>query len=105
MKLIGVFSKNRCEWFIFDWACMLLGLTSVPLYDTLGIENLTYCLKQTEMTTILVSSDTLKTFLDLKDIGKVKTIISFDPVDEKIAQQLKARGLTFLYYSEMVKEG
>jgi long-chain acyl-CoA synthetase len=81
MKLIGIYSKNRYEWFVSDWACVLFGLTSVPLYDTLGVENLTYCLNQTEMTTLIVSAASFKTFLDLKDIGKVKTLISFDPID------------------------
>ena len=36
MKLIGIFSKNRYEWIVADIACMLYGLTIVPLYDTLG---------------------------------------------------------------------
>ena len=45
MKLIGIFAKNRVEWLIADIACILYGLTIVPLYDTLGIENLTYCLE------------------------------------------------------------
>jgi long-chain acyl-CoA synthetase len=44
MKIVGIFSKNRLEWFITDWACSLFGITTVPLYDTLGKENLTYCL-------------------------------------------------------------
>lgn len=37
MKLVGIFSKNRYEWIVADVACMLYGLTIVPLYDTLGI--------------------------------------------------------------------
>lgn len=37
MKLIGIFAKNRYEWIVADIACMLYGLTIVPLYDTLGI--------------------------------------------------------------------
>jgi long-chain acyl-CoA synthetase len=44
MKFIGIFSKNRYEWVVADLACVLYGLTIVPLYDTLGIDNLTYCL-------------------------------------------------------------
>ena len=44
MKIVGIFSKNRLEWFITDWACSLFGITTVPLYDTLGKENLTYCI-------------------------------------------------------------
>ena len=37
MKLIGIFAKNRYEWMVVDVLCCLYGLTSVPLYDTLGI--------------------------------------------------------------------
>lgn len=36
MKFIGIFAKNRVEWLWIDMACVLFGLTSVPLYDTLG---------------------------------------------------------------------
>jgi len=55
MKFIGIYAKNRYEWFITDWACAFFGITSVPLYDTLGVQNLSFCLKQTEMTTLFVS--------------------------------------------------
>jgi long-subunit acyl-CoA synthetase (AMP-forming) len=37
MKLVGIFSKNRYEWIVADLACVLYGMTIVPLYDTLGI--------------------------------------------------------------------
>jgi long-subunit acyl-CoA synthetase (AMP-forming) len=37
MKFIGIYSKNRYEWFVTDWACVLFGITTVPLYDTLGV--------------------------------------------------------------------
>ena len=36
MNLVGIFSKNRLEWFQVDWACILFGYTLAPLYDTLG---------------------------------------------------------------------
>lgn len=55
MCFVGIYAKNRVEWLITDMACSLFGLTSVPLYDTLGLENLTYCLKQTEMTTLFLT--------------------------------------------------
>ena len=35
-KLVGIFSKNRVEWGITDWACLLYNFTTIPLYDTLG---------------------------------------------------------------------
>lgn len=81
MKFIGIFAKNRIEWLWTDLACTLFGFTSVPLYDTLGLENLSYCLNQTEMTTLFLTEATLKVLLDLKDHGKVKNLVLFDRID------------------------
>jgi long-chain acyl-CoA synthetase len=55
LNLIGIYSKNRYEFNISDLACSLYGLTSVPLYETLGVENLVFCLDQTKMTTVICS--------------------------------------------------
>jgi long-chain acyl-CoA synthetase len=81
MRLIGIYSRNRYEWFITDWACIQFGLTSVPLYDTLGVENLTYCLHQTKLTTVFATPETISILLKLSDLGALHTIISYDPVD------------------------
>ncbi len=82
MRFVGIYAKNRIEWLITDFACSLYGLTSVPLYDTLGMENLTYCLNQTEMTTLFLSDATLKTLLSLKDHGNIKNVVLFDRVEK-----------------------
>lgn len=36
LRLLAIFSKNRVEWGLTDWACLLYGITTIPLYDTLG---------------------------------------------------------------------
>jgi long-chain acyl-CoA synthetase len=82
MKLIGIYSRNRYEWFLTDWACALFGLTSVPLYDTLGVENLPYCLNQSNITSVFISNITVKVILKLKDIGRLSLVISYDPLNE-----------------------
>lgn len=105
LKLVGVYSKNRYEWFLSDWAFGLFGLTNVPLYDTLGVENLTYCLNQTGLTTILVSNVTIKVLLQLADLGQVKTIISFDPLDEDAKALVKSRNLELFDFWTIIKEG
>ena len=38
LKFIGVYSKNNLKYFITDIACIVKGLTSIPIYDTLGDE-------------------------------------------------------------------
>uniref|UniRef100_A0A671KUT8 Long-chain-fatty-acid--CoA ligase n=1 Tax=Sinocyclocheilus anshuiensis TaxID=1608454 RepID=A0A671KUT8_9TELE len=41
---IGIFSQNRPEWTISELACYTYSLISVPLYDTLGTEAISYIL-------------------------------------------------------------
>jgi long-chain acyl-CoA synthetase len=71
MKLIGIFAKNRYEWIVSDMACILYNLTIVPLYETLGIDNLTYCLEHSGLITLFVTAGTIKTLLKLKGHGNL----------------------------------
>lgn len=84
MKFVGIFSKNRYEWVLTDLACMIFGFTVIPLYDTLGIENLTYCLEHSGISTLFVSSGTIKTVLGLKGHGNLENLICFDPLTPEI---------------------
>ena len=60
LKLFGIFSKNRAEWTITDIAANLFGLTTIPIYDTLGDENITYVFNHTQITTVFVNDGALK---------------------------------------------
>ena len=104
MKVVGIFSKNRYEWIVVDFICVLYGLTSVPLYDTLGIENLSFCLNNSEITTLFCSEQTAQTILKLKDLGNLKNIICFDPLSPEAENQLKEKKLEVFYFSEAMKK-
>ena len=41
-RFIALYSKNREEWTLTDFACMMTDITSVTLYDTLGKESIDY---------------------------------------------------------------
>ena len=105
MRFIGIYSKNRYEWILTDIACIFLGLTSIPLYDTLGQENLTYCLQQTQITSLFVGADTFKILLTLKDRGNLQTVISFDPLAQEILNQAAALKLKVIYFKDLLEEG
>ena len=80
MNFIGIYAKNRREWTITDMACYLFGFTTIPFYDTLGIENLTYCLNHTKLTTCFCSPETAEVLSKLEDSGNLKNIVLFaDP--------------------------
>ena len=70
IQTVGICSVNREEWLVTDLACNLLGITSVPLYETLGDEILKIILDQTEMTTLFGTDVALKGILKL--MGKDK---------------------------------
>lgn len=47
MRQLGIFSKNRVEWFVTEQAANAYGVTIIPLYDTLGDDAVRYVLNQT----------------------------------------------------------
>jgi len=61
---VGLLSSNRAEWVIAEQACNAYSFVSVPLYDTLGPDAVSYVVNQTEMTTIVVSEAKLAVVRD-----------------------------------------
>jgi long-chain acyl-CoA synthetase len=59
MDMIGVFSKNREEWLLLEYADFLYNFTLVPLYDTLGEDALKLILEQTCIKTIFCSKESV----------------------------------------------
>lgn len=51
---VAIFSKNCAHWFIADFAIMMAGMISVPLYATQKHEDISYILKHSEAKLIFV---------------------------------------------------
>jgi long-chain acyl-CoA synthetase len=94
LRLFGIFAKNRAEWTLTDIAANLYGFTTIPIYDTLGDENITYVFKHTHMTTVFVSEGALKSLVKCKDLVNVNTIICYDPFTEEQLTHFQGRGNT-----------
>lgn len=84
MKLIGICSKNRMEWNITDFACILYGFTLVPFYDTFGVENLTYCLQNSGISTLIVGLQDTFNILKVKNLANLKNLICLDKLPAEI---------------------
>ena len=54
---IAILSENRPEWAIADFACLLLGAATVPIYPTLTAEQTAYILNDSESRVVFVSSE------------------------------------------------
>lgn len=73
-------------------------------YDTLGAENIPHILNQTNMTTLFCSAESLSTLLKCENLGKVKTIISFDPVPEDVIASFKEKSISIFIYQDLLKK-
>lgn len=93
MNLIGIFSRNRLEWYVADWACILFGYVFTPLYDTLGKENLAHCIQESGITTLFVSAKTAADLYKFHEKGNLRNLILFDEIDEELSQNLRKEGL------------
>ncbi|MDX5299419.1 MAG: AMP-binding protein, partial [Gammaproteobacteria bacterium] len=51
---IGILSKNCAHWIMSDWAIMMAGHVSVPLYPTLNAETVAYILEHSEAQVLFV---------------------------------------------------
>ena len=93
--MFGIYSKNRAEWTITDIAACLFGFTTIPLYDTLGNENITYVFKHTNITTVFVNKGSVNALLICDDLVSIRRIISFDKIEPFEVEAFKEKGISF----------
>ena len=55
----------------------------MPIYDTLGDENISYVFNHTNLTTVFVNDLGLKALIKTHDMGNVKKIVCFDAFTEE----------------------
>ena len=108
IRFLALYAKNREEWVVTDFSCVLSGVTVVTLYDTLGKDSLEYILDQTYIKTVVLSADKLKNIVELKKEGKIGLlthVIYFDEVKPADLEAAKSSGLTLESYANVLKEG
>lgn len=108
-RFFGIYSKNSKYWGITDLANSLYGLTSVPVYDTLGEQAIEYIFEVTSLTTIILSRPHLKGIIaasEAKKTSKLKNIIVMEEeVTNEEREQGTAAGLTIYSFEEVIEEG
>lgn len=108
LRIMGLYSRNREEWSLTDFACILGNISSVPLYETLGDKSIEFIISQTEMETIAMGADKVDHICKLKKDGKVdtlKNLIIFDDITEEITKKLEGVGLTGHKLLDLAEEG
>ncbi|KAJ1945707.1 medium-chain fatty acid-CoA ligase faa2 [Linderina pennispora] len=90
---IGIFSGNRLEWLIAEFATYYHGYVSVAIYETLGQLSCEYVLNLTELTTVFCSSECAQKLLKMRDqIPLLKKVILMDPPVQELVDRLTDKG-------------
>lgn len=108
LKIVGIFAKNSANWMIIDLACILSGLTSVTLYDTLGADSTGFIINQCELKTIFCESKQIKDLADLKKAGRIdslENVIIIDAGDIKEIKYGEDAGLHLFPLSAIIQTG
>lgn len=88
-----------------DIACVLFKITTIPIYDTLGDENITYVLKHVCLKTLFVNDGAIKALRKTKDLDKLEHLISFDPIDTESLQYFSEKGISLTSYCDLIASG
>ncbi|XP_020700722.1 long chain acyl-CoA synthetase 6, peroxisomal isoform X1 [Dendrobium catenatum] len=103
---IGLYFINRPEWIIIDHACSAYSYISVPLYDTLGPDAVSYIVNHADIQVIFCVPQTLSNLLSfLNKIPSVRLIVVVGGSDEDIPSAPSTGQLTVVTYSKLHEQG
>jgi long-chain acyl-CoA synthetase len=84
---VAILSENRPEWAIADFASLLLGAITVPIYPTLTAEQIAYMLKDSGAKVVFVSSEIqLRKVLAIQSQSEVAHIVIMDNTTSPAAE-------------------
>ncbi|KAF9170024.1 hypothetical protein BGX21_001062 [Mortierella sp. AD011] len=102
----GIFSINRAEWTMSELAGYMYSLTSVPLYDTLGVSAIEFIVNQTQMSTIIASPDKAAILLDLHStLPTVKNIVVMGAFEDSLVAEGKDLGVNIVAWTDVERNG
>ncbi|XP_030167983.1 long-chain-fatty-acid--CoA ligase 1 isoform X3 [Lynx canadensis] len=104
-QYIGIFSQNRPEWVIIELGCFAYSMVSVPLYDTLGAEAITYIVNKAELSLVFVDkpekANTLLEGVENKLTPGLKTIVVMDSYGIDLLERGKRCGVEIISLKAM----
>ncbi|NXE73402.1 ACSL5 ligase, partial [Cochlearius cochlearius] len=108
-QFIGIFSQNRPEWIISEYACYTYSMVAVPLYDTLGPEAIVYIVNKADIS-IVICDKPEKAQVLLENCEQEKTpclkvIILMDLFDKELKDRGAKVGVEILALQEVEELG
>ncbi|MCR5218921.1 long-chain fatty acid--CoA ligase [Treponema sp.] len=104
---IGLIADNRKEWEQADMGILAIGAIDVPRGCDATENDLSYILSFAEVETVVTENEAqVKKLLRIhENTPTVKTIISFDEVDNSVAAQCKEAGIEYFTFENLKESG
>ncbi|BEJ13229.1 hypothetical protein CspHIS471_0304030 [Cutaneotrichosporon sp. HIS471] len=107
---VGIWSENREEWQIVDFACHAYGLVSASLYETLGPDTAQYITNHCPLPIIFSSAHHLVQLLRMAPLcPSLRVIVTMDPISaaerDVLSQWAASLGILLLDQLEMEEWG
>jgi long-chain acyl-CoA synthetase len=79
---VAILSENRPEWTIADFASLLIGAVTVPIYATLTAEQTAYVLRDSGARVVFLSNETqLQKTLSIRGQTALEKLVVMDPIE------------------------
>ncbi|XP_006818257.1 long-chain-fatty-acid--CoA ligase 1-like [Saccoglossus kowalevskii] len=105
--LVGIYAQNRVEWVVTDQACGMYSMITVPLYDTLGPEAVTFIINQAGLN-IVVCDGEAKAKLILNKAERtpiLQQIVVMEPVSDEVKDIARRMTVEILSFSDVEEMG
>jgi long-chain acyl-CoA synthetase len=87
---IAILSENRPEWMMADFASLLLGAVTVPIYATLTAEQTAYILRDSGARVIFLSTDIqLQKVLSIREQTGLEKLVVMEATESRNAVQMQ----------------
>jgi long-chain acyl-CoA synthetase len=104
---IGLIADNRHEWMVSDFGILSIGAIDVPRGCDITPQELTYILGFTECRIAFVENQKQveKTLACKADLPLLKTLVTFDPVNQATETAAADAGIKVLYFASVIALG
>lgn len=108
-EYIGIYAQNRPEWVIVEQACYAFSMVVVPLYDTLGIEAISFIINKADMEVVVCDTvGRARMLLNGVETGitaELKTIVVMESFGEDLVHRGIRHEVEVVSLAEIEKSG
>ncbi|KAJ1719584.1 medium-chain fatty acid-CoA ligase faa2 [Coemansia erecta] len=103
---VGIFSGNRFEWPLIEYATYYHGYISVAIHESISKAQAEYIINLTELSTVFASQVCAKKLIDMRgQLSKVKNVVLMDAAPQDLVDKLIESGFSVFNMADVEAYG